>query len=420
MNRKLIWLLVLFFFGMNFVVLAQSKSEKEDETTTSQVTNAPASENESVAKKEENSKPDSKNDSKPVSEAGPKSEKNSSVSAAQANETEAVNSTSSSSSTLANNEKSVSEEKFPKGEKKDGSEKVTPANSSGKSTASGPVMVEVNIFVQSIGKLDFNAGKYVAEFELQMTGPDENTPFSTDFELYGGRIIKKEEQKSDDPATKIFRVEIENDLDSDFKRFPWDSQDLSIQFYNPSKSVKKQIYEVMEIATGEKRIDEKVKLAGWIIKEDEPYVEEDSSLDSRKKYSVITFPITIKRLRFAATMKVFFPLIIMTLISFLALSIGAGAAVNRLTILTGTLLAAVMFHLNAASSIPQIGYLTLLDKVFFGSYISFLLNLILTIVIMKYNEKKLEDKVKTYYGLAIWLVPVATGVLWMLAFTGII
>lgn len=283
-----------------------------------------------------------------------------------------------------------------------------------------PIVVKTSMFLRNIGKFDQTIGKYTAEFEVEFKVP-ENTPnFAGNFDILNGRIVKKEEIKGDNPLTRHFKIEAEIDLDLDFKRFPWDSQDLSITLYNPEMDSTEMKYEVDPLAKDESRMDEKVKLVGWHIEEDESAVSEDSFMEAKEKYSMFTFGLEIHRMRYAATMKVFFPLTIMVFISFLALFIGAGAAVNRLTILTGTLLAAVMFHLNASSALPPIGYLTLADKVFFCSYVSFLLNLILTVVLLKYNEFKLEEKVKSSYSIALILVPVVTILSWGLAFAGII
>ncbi|MBF0500389.1 MAG: hypothetical protein HQM09_09655 [Candidatus Riflebacteria bacterium] len=283
-----------------------------------------------------------------------------------------------------------------------------------------PMIVKVNMFVMSISKLDPAIGKFNAEFQIELTPPEGTKDYAGDFEIGNGRILKKEAMEADTENSKLFKVEAEIDFDPDFHRFPWDSQDLSIQIYDPEAKSTQLKYAVAPIDANDSLIDEKVKIAGWHIEESEPTVIEDSYMDQKDKFSSFWFSLTIKRIRLAATMKVFFPLSIMVLISFLALFIGAGAAVNRLTILTGTLLAAVMFHLNASGALPQIGYLTLADKVFFGAYLSFLLNLILTVAIMKSNEQKAEEKVKKIYGTALWLTPLVTAIMWGLAFTGVI
>lgn len=285
--------------------------------------------------------------------------------------------------------------------------------------AGAALPVKVHMFLLNIGKFDLIAGKYTAEFELELTAPEGTKDFAGTFDLLGGRIIKKEVIKTEEAWNKHYKVEAEIDLDLDFKRYPWDSQDLSIVIYDPENDTETVKFEIPAADKDESLMDEKVKLVGWNIDEETPTVSEDSFMDPKEKYSMYTFSLTINRLRFAATMKVLFPLTIMVIISFLALFIGAGAAVNRLTILTGVLLAACMFHLNASSSLPPIGYLTMADKIFFSSYLSFLLNLIMTVVMLKANEQKNEERIKSAYGTALVVVPLVTVILWGLAFSGI-
>jgi len=131
-------------------------------------------------------------------------------------------------------------------------------------------------------------------------------------------------------------------------------------------------------------------------------------------YSFVTFPISITRNRLTSFMKVVVPLIFMLVISMLALFVGVDDIANRLTLVTGTLLAAVMFHLSATSSLPQVGYLTLLDKLFLASYGSFMVNLILTVLIMRKRELQQVKLAERYYHLAFWVIPPLTFVLFLL------
>jgi len=275
------------------------------------------------------------------------------------------------------------------------------------------------MFLLNIGKFDLIAGKYTAEFELELTAPEGTKDYAGTFDILGGRITKKEVIKTEEPWNKHYKVEAEIDLDLDFKRFPWDEQDLSIVIYDPENDTTTVKFEVPAADKDESLIDEKVKLVGWTIDEETPTVSEDSFMDPKEKYSMYTYSLTIYRIRFAATMKVLFPLTIMLTISFLALFVGVGAAANRLTILTGVLLAACMFHLNTSSALPPIGYLTMADKIFFSSYVSILMNLIMTVVMLKGNEKKNEELIKSSYNAALIFVPIVTITLWVLAFTGI-
>jgi hypothetical protein len=282
-----------------------------------------------------------------------------------------------------------------------------------------------------------------------------------------------------DPTLIYYKINAEISSSLDFKEFPFDSQDISIKLENtygineavfkplddivmlpeqikvklfdsaiaakltPDKkdivlkayqlNPEKTYYEIKDNVTkeDEKKIKDVLnsiefntlispgaKIAGWKIREGVPSIGRDSYFG--EKFSTFTFPITISRNTFSSFMKIFVPLMFMILITFLSLFVGTSVIGNRLTILSGILLACVMLHLNCTSSLPQSGgYLNLADKYFICSYASIFINLLLTVVIINRNEKKDEKAVKTSLVTAMWLVPALTILLYALVAVGV-
>jgi len=187
---------------------------------------------------------------------------------------------------------------------------------------------------------------------------------------------------------------------------------------NVSKEDEKKIKAIFDKLGVNTLISLSVKLPGWNIKEGDPKYGVDSYM--KERFSTFTFPITLARDRLSAFLKVFMPLLILILASFVSLLIGASVAGNRYAVTAGMLLACAMLHLNATSSLPQTGYLTMADKIFIFSYLSILLNLAASVVMIISNEKKMEKTVKMAYSTAMWLVPSITLFLYLLVFTHVI
>jgi hypothetical protein len=304
---------------------------------------------------------------------------------------------------------------------------------------------------------------------------EEYVPFSI---LNGNIKVKKDNKydiemmELDTDYKKIYYgINSEIKLDLEFEKYPWDKQDFSIilisekeimtfnlindeitlpvyfkydffkkkildrlsqndkdlllRCYNMGKDKKgcakknnisfedqKKIKRIFTSLNINIRIDPQVEVPGWIIKNGEPEIGEEIILGTT--YSTFTCPITLYRSSLLSFLKVLFPLICMVLVSFVGLFIEANGIVSRISLLTSTLLTAAMFHLNATTSIPQLSYLTIADKIFLCSYISFIFNLILSILILKYDDKKHQEGVKKIYKIALYSVPALTILLYII------
>jgi len=187
---------------------------------------------------------------------------------------------------------------------------------------------------------------------------------------------------------------------------------------NISKQDERKIKSILDRQGVNTLISLSIKLPGWNIREGDPKYGVDSYM--KERFSTFTFPITLSRDRLSSFMKVFMPLLILILASFASLFIGPSVVGNRYAVTAGMLLACAMLHLNATSSLPQTGYLTMADKIFIFSYLSILLNLSASVVMIISNENKMEKTVKQAYRTAVWLVPSVTLFFYLLVFIHVI
>ncbi len=285
---------------------------------------------------------------------------------------------------------------------------------SGLAAETGARNVKIGAYLANINKLDLALGRYTADIEITMELPPGTEAPKID--IVNGNFepgkFKELPRDPDHPNVRQFKASAEIDVDTDFRRFPWDEQDLSIWIVSEEETTASLVFETS--SAYESHISDKARVAGWNLEHGTPAILTESISDPKEKHSIYHFPLDIHRSPIASFLKVFFPLLIMLIISMLALFISAAGAANRLTIVTGTLLAAAMFQLNATSSVPPIGYVTFADLVFVMTYISFLINIIITIMLWRTNEAKNEEGVKNLFKKALKLVPAVSGALYVI------
>lgn len=296
---------------------------------------------------------------------------------------------------------------------------AAPAPPNATTTPSTPTVIKADLYLENIGKVDFAAGVY--EAELIVAIQTENlAAFEPKFELLNGTLktekgeARIDEQESSDEQERLFQFKAEVSFDPDFRRFPLDEQDLSIVLTLANASTKTVTFAGLGEAD-DSRLGEKARIAGWELDEGAPVVGEDVTVAGAARTPTLTLPVSMVRTRFPSLLKTFFPLTIMLLISMLGLGMGISVIGPRISLMTGTLLGAAMFHINALNALPPVGYLTLADKIFIATYFSVLLNAVFSIQMSRAKEANQDALVKRRSQLALRVVPACTALLLLLA-----
>jgi hypothetical protein len=89
---------------------------------------------------------------------------------------------------------------------------------------------------------------------------------------------------------------------------------------------------------------------------------------------------------------------------------------TRIGINTSALIAAVMFHLNVTSSIPPVGYLTFADKFMMVTYVSLVLGLLSSILMMMHAKSGDETLEKKIFRWSLYGIPLFTVIGYILLF----
>lgn len=274
---------------------------------------------------------------------------------------------------------------------------------------------KVGVYVSELGKFDISTGTVNAEFYLGFSC-DEGVTCRTDFDLWDGKITSKEEiDNTGDSVT--YKIKAELNVDVDLARYPFDKHEITISLADTEANAK----EVQFVVDPEDiELDERVKLPGWQISEPDAAVENIMNDVTNQEASVYSFTVEIQRFTFSVFMKNFLPVLFTVFVMSLGLLLKPKSASARLAMATGALAATATFHLSSTSSLPPLGYTTLVDKFMFSTYLLIFGHILVSVFLLKLDERKEEAKSETLYRAAQPVLPVVTIALYVLVLSGVI
>ena len=281
--------------------------------------------------------------------------------------------------------------------------------------AAAPVATTMHVAMtlEKLTKFEVGPGTFNAEFYLSIRCDAE--PCKPDFEITNGKISGKEKLK-DDKLEKEWRIKAELDGHVDLSEFPFDTHVLYIGLVDKSDP-----FHVTYLVDQEhSAIDSDVKLAGWKIEPKFAVHVETHKLGEGQEISEAMMGVGISRPRVSAFFKSFVPVFFMIFVAGFTLLLKPKSAVGRLGAATGGLLSVVMFHLSATSSLPPMGYLTLLDKFMISTYFIYLVNIALSVAMVRFEEKKKEKLSELAYLVAAGAVPGLSLIVWVAVFMRIV
>jgi len=246
--------------------------------------------------------------------------------------------------------------------------------------AAGAQTMHVGISLEKLNKFEVGPGTFSAEFFL--TFRCEHAPCRPDFEITNGKMTGAPDKVVDDALLKQFRIKAELEGLVDLSDFPFDKHVLTIGLVDRNEGVK---YTVDE---NHSHIDDSVKLAGWTIAPTFTVHTETQKLEDGREISEAQLGIGLSRPRASAFFKSLVPVFFMVFVAGFTLILKPKSATGRLATATGGLMSVVMFHLSSTSSLPPMGYLTLLDKFMLATYLVYLVNIAFSVAMVRLEEKK--------------------------------
>ncbi len=262
-----------------------------------------------------------------------------------------------------------------------------------------PVPVRVGVYVLNIGKLDTATGSFTADFYLTFSSDTPSTPGN--FEFSNGRATSTD-KSYDEPTEKGYRIQASLADNLNLSRYPFDSHNLTIELEDKDQTVRTQVYQV---SRGESGLDPAVRVAGWELDGWDARVEDHVYDIYETTFSRYVFDVKIHRSVTAAILKTILPALTIVTVGLLGLFLAPDKIVPRLTLSTGALTSAVLFHINMTSALPPLSYLTLGDRFMLLNYMALTLAIISTLIAIYYSDKKQAANADRVHKLALVIVP---------------
>jgi hypothetical protein len=276
----------------------------------------------------------------------------------------------------------------------------------------GPALVQVSVYIISLGKYDVANGSFTVDFYLDLKHAAGVDP--TGFEFMNGRAASTD-LMINTPTEQFYRIQANLVSPVDLKRFPFDRQQMQIILEDKNNSIEKQRYVPL---TNECALDPAVTFIGWDIKDFGALESEHVYRKWGESYSQFVFDVNIARLGVNAFMKTFLPVFFIVLIVLSSFILGPDQAITRLGMAGSGLVAAVMFHVSISNQIPPVGYLTFADKFMVLTYLVTLLSFLINVVIIAAQRRKqqgLVDRLHHATEVSVFvLVPLAYVLLFVL------
>jgi hypothetical protein len=251
----------------------------------------------------------------------------------------------------------------------------------GSAQESKPTEVRVGALVNDVQQLDLQTHSYNVDLYLWFKwknpdiDPSRSFEFMNAFELWGHILTYESEEPEtlpDGSQYQVLRNQGKFNAKLPLQRYPFDTQDLEIAIENTTADNTEVVFvpDRRPIA-----LSNDLTLPGW--KFEEPTLEivgnsyntdfGDPTSDD-PVYSRVVINVPVVRPRGPYATKLFLPMLLVVLTAALALSVHPRYVEGRIGIGITALLTLVALQITSNSSLPEVDYLLLLDKLYILSY----------------------------------------------------
>jgi hypothetical protein len=238
-----------------------------------------------------------------------------------------------------------------------------------------PVVMHVAVVVTELHRLDVATGGF--DVELLALVQCDADPCRPEIDVANGALVARDLLR-DDPRSKVLRLKASLGATIDLSEYPFDGHQLPIVL----EDRRDPLQVVYQIDRGRSAIKDGVRLPGWDVA---GWSATDATVDvgDGRKVSQIRFTVDAKRPTWPAALKSVAPIAVMIVLLALTLLLGPKRAPMRLSTATAGLVALVMFQVAQVASLPPVGYLTRFDKLMIATYLVYLVNLALSVVMLR-------------------------------------
>jgi hypothetical protein len=249
--------------------------------------------------------------------------------------------------------------------------------------STGPDEVTVGVYVNDIQQLDLQAHSYAMDFYVWMRwkNPDINPAASLEymnpFQLWGHISTPLYEAPQDLPdGSKYTAIRYQGQFNSKLplENYPFDKQNLIIQFEDNSAGAQKQVFVA---DTNPISLNPELSLPGYIIGspkleiKSQPYPTNfgDTRITNFEPYSRVTISVPVQRPTFTYAVKVILPIFLVAACASLIFWIHPSFVEGRIGLGITALLTLVALQMTSNTQLPEVDYLMMIDLLYFTAYL---------------------------------------------------
>jgi len=264
--------------------------------------------------------------------------------------------------------------------------------------------VEVGIFAMNLYDLDIASNTYALDFyvwfkwkgEIDPTASLEYANGVNDWDATSIPDSQKPERLPDGSFYQSVRFEGRFVQPFAFARYPLDQQSITVSLEDSLHTTDQLVYIADEKQSG---YSSRMSIPGWEIQRADisSLVHEyttnfgDSTLGSKAQYPVLQYSLTVSRPTSFFVWKLLLPLVIVVAASWGTLLLKPQYVDSRIALSVTALLTTVFLQQSYSSTLPNIGYLVLLDKIYSIAYLIITLSILEAIVTADWIKDELPE-----------------------------
>lgn len=265
--------------------------------------------------------------------------------------------------------------------------------------------VQVGFYPIAVYDLDLASNTFYADSYVWMrwTGdidPTASIEFTNMVEEWGKLqepLLEKPKTLPDGSKYQLLRVEGRFAQPFSLIDYPLDHHNLTIQVEDTTHGINEIAYVIDQKSSG---ISNNLQIPGWKLSGwegqtfEHAYGTNFGEMEQASNYSVASFTMAINRPISFFLWKLLLPLVIVVLAALVALLVNPEAIDARLALPLGSLLSAIFLQKSYVDTLPDLGYLVFMDKIYLLAYPLILLVLIRAIQAYMKSHKLSESEAK--------------------------
>ncbi|MFA5960522.1 MAG: hypothetical protein WC785_08390 [Tatlockia sp.] len=266
---------------------------------------------------------------------------------------------------------------------------------------SGINHVSVSVRLISIDSIDVTKGTYQFNIYLGFTCEKDCPKFNLNF--FHGTINKTSFMMSVlSPKQIIYHLQLLIEKDFYSVRYPFDGYWLDMSIIDEDHDISKLLFVADEKHTV---VPSQAILHGWNFDNKKVFVNSFEVPFLNTSFSRYNFQILITRPILMGFLKIIFPAVIILLFAFITFIIATKHSIQRLGIVSGTLISSILLHLNISSSLPLLSYLTYVDSFMIINYLIFFIILFENVYVMRLIDEEKVEKATQFDRISLLTIP---------------